>query len=364
VPAATPGFASLIPVVRRPPSTWSHAEAEQTRMVLETVRQPLELAFAASGRPICELRAKPTRPGEFPEARSLVRLSGLLLADVGFELRQGRPQGALRSIEALRQLALGLEAQPTFVFELLGTHIEGRYLQALHWTVGSEGVPTKMLSGLRAELPRESVRVPLARIFGRQAEQMTSARLWDLERVPRLYAFCCVDRDSAVIVDGYADLLSWTRVPYPRAAKAAALQRRTENTGEIVWSMMVANHLYVIGKYEATAAARQLASVALDLRIDAAAQGHYPEGLPEAYAGEVDPFTGAHLTYARIGGGARLYNSAAAAAYHELVPPEHAPILPFDWTLPKPASAPLLGTAVDQGLVEQIGDRQRSSRVP
>jgi hypothetical protein len=341
VPATTPGFASLIPIVRHPPSTWSYAEVEQTRMVLDALRQPLALAFEANARPICELRAKPARPDEFPEAAPLVRLSRLLLADVGFELRQARPQGALRSIEALRRLALGMEAQPTFAFELLGTRIEARYLQSLHWILGSEGVPTKMLFGLRAELPRESVRVSLARLFAREAPQ-TSSRFWDLERIPRLYAFCCVDRDSAVLVDGFSDLLSWTRIPYPLAAKAcAAEQRRSGNSGEIAWAMIVAYYLDAIGKRQATAAARQLARFALDLRIDAVAQGHYPERLPTPHADEIDPFTGAHVTYARIDQGrAQLYNSAAAAAYHELEPWDNAPILPFDWTLPKPSGGP------------------------
>jgi hypothetical protein len=342
VPAATPGFASLIPIVRRPPSTWSHGEAEQTRIVLETLRQPLELAFEGAARPICGFRAKPAGSDGFAEAAPLIRLSRLLLADVGFELRQARPQGALRSIDALRRLALGMEAQPTFVFELLGTRIEARYLQSLQWILESEGVPTKVLFGLRADLPRESVRVPLTRFFVREAGSMGSG-FWDLEHIPRLYAFCCVDRDSAVLVDGYSDLLSWTRVPYPLAAKACAAQQgRNGNAGEIVWSLMVANYLDVIGKYQATAAARQLARFALDLRLYAAAQGHYPERLPAAYADETDPFTGARITYARIDRGrARLYNSAAAAAYHDLQPPEHAPILPFDWTLPGPFSGAL-----------------------
>jgi hypothetical protein len=339
VAATTPGFASLIPIVRHSPRTWSAAEAEQTRMVLEAAPQPLALAFEAAGRPICEFRAQPARPDAFPEAAPLVRLSRLLLADVGLELRQARPQGALRSIEALRRLAQGMEAQPTFAFELLGTRIEARYLQSLHWILGSEGVPTKILVGLRAELPPESARASLARLFAREAGQTTRSRFWDLARIPRLYAFCCVDRDSAVVVDGFGDLLSWTRVPYPLAAKAcAAHQGRSGNAGEIVWSMMVANYLDVIGKYQATAAARQLAGFALDLRIDAAAQGHYPERLPTTHADEMDPFTGAHVTYARIDQGrARLYNSAAAAAYHELEPWDNAPILPFDWTLPKPS---------------------------
>ena len=39
-------------------------------------------------------------------------------------------------------------------------------------------------------------------------------------------------------------------------------------------------------------------------------------------------------------GRARLYNSAAAAAYHELEPWDNAPILPFDWTLAKPSGGP------------------------
>jgi len=341
VPATTPGFAGLIPIVRHSPSTWSDAEAEQTRRVLEAVRQPLALAFEATARPICEFRARSARPDEFPEAAPLVRLSRLLLADVGFELRQARPRGALRSIEALRRLALGMEAQPTFAFELLGTRIEARYLQSLHWILGSEGVPAEVLFGLRAGLPPESVRPSLVRILAREAGQ-TRSRFWDLERIPRLYAFCCVDRDSAVVVDGFSDLLSWTRVPYPLAAKAcAAEQGRRGNAGEIVWSMMVANYLDVIGKYQATAAARQLARFALDLRIDAAAQGHYPERLPTPHADEIDPFTGAHVTYARIDHGrAQLYNSAATAAYHELEPWDNAPILPFDWTLAKPSGGP------------------------
>ena len=339
LPATTPGFAGLIPIVRRPPSTWSQVEVEQTRIVLETVRQPLELAFAGAARPMCGFRARPAGSDEFPEAAPLVRLSRLLLADVGFELRQARPQGALRSIDALRRLALGMEAQPTFVFELLGIRIEARYLQSLQWVLESEAVPTEVLFGLRADLPRESVRVPLARLFVREAEP-TRSGFWDLERIPRLYAFCCVDRDLAVLVDGYSDLLSWTRIPYPLAAKAfAAQQRRHSNAGEIVWSLLVANYLDVIGKYQATAAARQLARFALDLRLYAAARGHYPERLPAAYADEIDPFTGAHLAYARIDRGrARLYNSAAAAAYHDLEPPEHPTILPFDWTLPDPSS--------------------------
>jgi hypothetical protein len=330
VPAATPGFAGLVPIVRRSPATWSPPEVAQVSRVLEALRQPLELAYGGTLRPVCEF------PEMFPDPKPLVWLSRLLIADVGFNLQQGRPERALRSTEALRGLALGLESQPVFVSQLVGVHLEARYLLALRWMVESKAVPTEILARLRAELPRDSAQATLAR-FLRSEEAQLLATFSDPKVVgSRLYDFWGGDNDRAIVVEGFGDLLVWSRLPYRQALRACAARgERHTNPGEIVWTMLAPNYLDFIGKCQAAAASRQLAGWALELRLDGALHGHLPERLPPAYAGAVDPFAGAHPSYTPLAdGSARLYNSAAATEYHELASYDTARILPFAWTLP------------------------------
>jgi hypothetical protein len=341
VPAAAPGFASLKQTVQRSPSAWSHDEIEQAGAVLEALRQPLATAYQGTALPFCDLHF-PAAPGEKSPANPLMRLSRLLLADVGFALRHQQLQRAMRSTEALRALSVGLERPGEYVDELVGLRIEAKYLLALRWIVEEESVPTESLRRMRSQLRTAGERSTVAQVLAGE-EKDWLAQSHDIPGwSARLYDFCFVDNDRMVMVHGFTELLAWSRLPYRQAQRAwGAHGDRYGSSGEIVWSMAAPTYLDFIGKWQATATARQLADIALGLRLDAAAQGRYPERLPEAYAVEVDPFAGTHPTYSRTGtgrAGAHLSNPAAAATYHQLEPWENAPILPFEWILPLPAA--------------------------
>jgi hypothetical protein len=334
--SATPGLADVMAIVRHPPGAWSPSEVERVVSVLAGQQKSLDFAHEGASRPVCSF--DPMVANEM--GPSLVRFSTLLLADIGLELRRGRQERAAGATETLEALGAGLERQPSLLYELLGTAVMIKYLRAVDWLVESDSVSAETLKRLRMGLPGRGVPEALAPAL---AAEESLALGWSKDPHFRrgLYAFCFADRDAAVMVEGYGDVLSWTRQTYRQATRAVATQvQKHQNAGEIVWSMLVPNLLGSMAKCQAVTASRQLAAVALDLRMYAAAQGEFPSHLPAAEAALVDPLAGAHPVYTKTDRGARISNPVAAAEYRALDPRANASVPPFAWTLPEPARRP------------------------
>jgi hypothetical protein len=338
----------LRPLVNRSPTTWSAKDIEQAASDLAELNRTLELAYEAGSRPVCKFRFVPSNPVDM---RAQVLVMPLLL-DAGFQLRQHRLDKAVRAVKVLGDLAFGLERQQNALSQLIGKGIEKGYLRGLNWILSAPDVPLSLLRSLRAGLPSESAAAPLARYFASEAARYANTQgVWrDLDR--GLLGFCCRDLKEARSLEDFAKLRLWADLPYRQAQQALqAFGERLERLSRFSWtgigirrgeSVMTispaGSWVEQIVRFKGVVASRQLAALSLDLRIEAATQGAYPERLSADDAKAVDPLVGAHPTYTRTaGGGAYLANPRAAAAFSELgmrVPP------PFEWTLPAPAGIP------------------------
>jgi hypothetical protein len=333
-------FRKVIKLAHQPPGTWSAVVVQRVTSVLAAQQKALGWAHAGAFRPMCDVLPvlDVFRDEDLPS--SLNRLSDLVLAEAGFELRHGNQERAASAAGTLEALGLGLQSGPTIVEEMVGTRVMGSYLRALSWIVASDVPSVATLKALRARLPRVSAREVLARVLANEGSSYFISfqhaglgrgivgGLSDFFADPRRTIWR--DHFAASQLEEYRHRVAWSSLPHRQLEQAVSKEQDND-----VWMGVDAPSL--IGKCQAVESSLQLAVIALDLRIGAAVSGEFPAHLAAAQADLVDPFAGAHPVYSKAAWGAQVSNPAAAAQYPELTP---AMAPPFAWKLPTAAQQP------------------------
>jgi hypothetical protein len=330
----------VIKLARQSPGTWSAVVVRRVTAALAAQQKALGWADAGASRPMCDVlpALDVFRDADLPS--SLNRLSDLLLAEAGFELRLGNQERAANAAGALEALGLGLQSGPTVVEEMVGARVMGSYLHALSWIVESDMPSAATLEALRARLPRVSAREVLARVLANEGSSyFISFQHAGLGRgivagFSRFYAdprrTIWRDHFATSQLEEYRHRVAWSSLTHRQLEQAVSKEQDND-----VWMGLDAASL--IGECQAVESSLQLAAIALDLRIGAAVSGELPAHLPAAQAALVDPFAGAHPVYSKAASGARVSNPAAAAEYPELT---RAMAPPFAWKLPTAARQP------------------------
>ncbi len=340
-PARLPDEADLMRIRelnRRAPSSWSPAEVDGCRRVLAANAALLAAADRAAERRRTALPA--VRGGSsWDPADALASRAGaqtsLLKLRIRLALRDHSYAEMRRGMDALVAEVDALETEPAMVFKIFGLTQEKGLLQAMAWVVEDRDVDGQDLAALRRLLPHRPLAAAVRQLFAGEAWYMLATDQPALS-----------DLDLAQLLDGYRRLSlkleqgrgatrqEPAREPRPPAHPASLPAAILALTGP--------NFEAVADQVAATLAARQLAELALDLRLAAARGCAYPESLDTLPLGrEPDPFTARRPRYVRDArGGALLSNPSAAAAWDALPHGAKTKPPPYDWRLPPPCAPP------------------------
>jgi hypothetical protein len=240
-----------------------------------------------------------------------------------------------RGMEALAAEADAFEAEPGGML-LLGLSQQKGLLQAMAWVVEERDVDSQDLAALRRLLPHRTLAAAVRKMFAGEAGYLLAYR------PPALS-----DADVAKLLDGYRQF-SLT-LEQGRSAIGAESQPpgATAHPNTLPAAFLAAARPTFESNVEQIAtigAARQLAELALDLRLAVSHSCAYPATLAALpLARESDPFTAQRPRYLRDAqGGAVLANPSAAAAWDALPHCDKTKRPPYVWQLPRPCAAPQL----------------------
>ncbi|HVT60370.1 MAG TPA: hypothetical protein VHR45_18500 [Thermoanaerobaculia bacterium] len=332
----------------RAPSSWSAEEVDRSRRFVAANASLLaacERAAERRERRGTAFDGGAALPWESADINQLWRRahnqSILLRTRIGLGLRERSPGEVRRGMEALAAEVEAYAAEPGMLFQLYELPLEKSLLRAMAWVAAERDIDSGDLAAMRQLLHRRPVAATIRRAFAGEAGYLLAIE--GRRGYQRLS-----DADAAEVLDGYRRLaLALARMTGTRGAAGAAGVRESPHAARYptmaraILALVRPNFEEVAKQIAATAAARQLAELAFDLRLAGRRECAYPEtleGVPRA--GEPDPFTARLPSYRRGAvGGALLANPSAAAAWQALPRCATSLPLPFEWRLPPPCAA-------------------------
>lgn len=332
------------------PSTWSPREVDDCRRFL-AVNASLRAASdrAAERRGTASIGARSASLWDPADTGRLLTRAGaqttLLKLRVRLALGERSSAEIRRSMEALAAEVEAFETEPGMLFQLIGLSQEKGLLQAMAWVTEERDVDRQELATMRRLVPQRPLEVAVRQLFAGEAGYMlASARP----------AF--PDTDVAQVLDGYRRLslvLEHRRgaVLGPAVSREPRAAAHPNTLAAAILASGRPSFESVVEQIAAISAARQLAALALDLRLAATRGCAYPETLDSLpLAREPDPFTAQRPLYVHDAqGGALLWNPSAAAAWNTLPHCATTRPPPYVWRLPPPC-APAMPLPADRRL--------------
>jgi hypothetical protein len=348
-PAPLPEAADLVRIRQllwRAPSTWSPAEVAGCRRFL-AVNAPLLAAAdrAAERRGAVLDGARFARPLDSADAGPLFTRAGaqasLLKARIRLALRDRSSAELRRGMEALAAEAEAFDTEPGALPRLIGLPQEKSLLQAMAWAAEDRDVDPRDLAAIRRLIPRQPIAAAVRQLFAGEASYLMATRF-----PPGRPWFS--DAEMAQLLDGYRrraqELERSPATVLPAVSRQLPAGVRPHSVPAVILAEVLPTFESVVDQIAAVSAARQLAELALDLRLGATKECAYPATLASLpLAHEPDPFTATLPHYQRDAqGGALLSNPTAAAAWDAR--PHSAPTKPppYLWRLPPPCASAAL----------------------
>jgi hypothetical protein len=343
------GLARMRQLLERAPSAWSAAETAECRRFLAVNASLLAAGERAADRRVAAPRATFAAVLREPASADSSRLwtralvqDSLLRLRIHLALRDRSPAGVARPMEGLAASAEAFEDEPGMPFQLYALDLEKGLLKEAAAIAADPGVDARDLAAIRRLLPHRPIATRVRQLFAGEAGYLLATN-GDRGRAALSAA------DLARLLDGYRRL-ALVLERGPGASPAAATQAARSSAGgrrtlpSAILALVASNFESSVQRIEVIAAARQLAELALDLRLAALPACAYPATLGGLPVGrEPDPFTGRLPSYQRDAqGGALLSNPSAAAASEALPKGPRTKPFPFVWHLPPPCppSAP------------------------
>jgi len=341
-PAGLPDGADLARIRQlyfRSPSTWSPAELDSCRRFLAVNTALVAAADRVAvrrGSTLVGARGESSWWDPAQAGRLLVRAgaqTSLLKLRIRLALLDRSSTEVRQGMEALAAEVEALEAHPGVVFQLIGLGQEKGLLQAMAWVAEEPGAAPEDLVTARRLLPSWSFADGVRRLIAGEASYLLAA-----DELP------LADADRAHLLDGYRRL-SLTLAQDLGAVHQAALRGsqaigRPTSLPAIILALNRPAFEGARDQIAATLAARQIARLALDLRLAADRGCTYPATLDaQPLAQEPDPFTAHRPHYVRNAqGGALLSNPSAAAAWEAMPRCLKTKPPPYVWRLPAPCA--------------------------
>ncbi|HVT17631.1 MAG TPA: hypothetical protein VHQ90_15825 [Thermoanaerobaculia bacterium] len=338
--AAGDGLRRARAVLSRPPVEWSTQELTQLRQLLAANAEILAAAHRAAeaSEPPAEREVGPWQPWA-PANSALVsqamQRATLLWAEIGLGVRDRSPQEIMRAVRALAAEVAAFQREPGALFQVVGANLENKLLHGIAWIFQEGLLGQQDLETIRRALSRPEQAGAIGRLVAAEAAyalRMTATLSPGAERLPGC--------DAAELLDGFRRFAVESRKPFLEAQRAVTAQwRRAAQPGsvaEVVLPLLLPNFSTGIGQLQANAASRQLAGLAIELRLVATRRCAFPDDLSRLpSAAQPDPFAGGLPLYAQQpGGGVLLANPAASRAFRAGL--GHAVPPPFEWWLPHP----------------------------
>lgn len=329
---------------------WSAGDVARARELVASRPEVLALLHEAAGRSGSSFRLDYADGPEMEIPNLLLHLQGanLLLAEARLALLDGRPEDAVRSIEALAALRRVLETEAPVIFQLIGQAVEVLQYRAIQDGLAVGGLGPEALRRLRATAEGIARSELLRRAVGAEGSMVYSVR----EGGPYAETFAqtqgyygrlqhrwLADGWLGAGLDYYSSVVeAFPSVPYAEMLDHPALLRRPPTYR----APLVVDLRSSLGTFQGTEALARLARLALDLALAGAEGGSLPAELPATPEAGPGPFTGVPPVYERAAGGsATLTIPGADDLWRDLKlgrveRDQEAP--PFTWRLAPPVS--------------------------
>ncbi len=277
------------------------------------------------------------------ELSEQLRARKVLAADARLALAAGDRRRVLDDLSAIAAQRRALLREPIFVSQLFARAIESGYHDLVQDLLLSAAADAPLLAAAAAELTAGDPQASLASAFAVEAWWMkdaveTAGRggfRWRPERLVQTFI-------AADAVDLYRRLRRASELPaseidaylFPETPGVPETETRVMG---IAARFLVPNLVDGLRKHRASTAARRLAGIAIELRLEALAGGAYPATLEASPAARSsDPYAGGPIRYQRHpDGSAELSFPDAEALWREHNPnAQHLHPPRFVWRLP------------------------------
>jgi hypothetical protein len=341
------------------PDGWSESQRADLRRILANNGPALELLHRAAGMTTSLFGAvtwdKKTHEITAPPLLKLITAQRLLLADARMALLEHDSARLLADAASMATMAAGLERESEMVELLMGMACEKMFLAAVGEAVADSSTHRETLTRLQGMVVDTDLKAAWRR--GNLAQQAViskhvaavlsdplAAREGKVGHYARFMDFAFGKILQAQQLEIRADLIAAVDQPLgldPSWSRRGLHQPRTIfDMFDVFESVMFGQTVKSsIGRVQSTLSLRELARVALAVRLQGLAAGSYPETLASLpRATRLDPFAGKPLTYERRpDGSARIWVPDFEALWKRISDVGPGAQL-FSWELPAPAT--------------------------
>jgi hypothetical protein len=341
-----------------PAGSWSESQRADLRRILANNGPALELLHRAAGMTRSGFGAvawdKKTQELTTPPVLKLITAQRLLLVDAREALLENDPARLLADAASMETMAAGLERETPMVELLVGMACEKMFLNAVGEAVSGPSTDRETLTKLKGMLVDTDLRAAWRRSkLAQQAEiskhvaavisDPPTARQEKVGLYARFMEFAVGKIFQAQQLELTADLIAAVDQPLgldPSWSRRGLHQPRTIfGVFEVFESVMFGQSAKSsVGRVQSTLSLRELARIALAVRLQGLATGSYPEALA-SLAGPMqpDPFAGKPLTYERRADGSARISVPGFEALWKRITDASASSQPYLWELPAPA---------------------------
>ena len=311
----------------RAAADWSADQRSRLANLVEGDREALTEFHDAAEMPAIVLRWQLADDDAGPlfelviEAGCALRLEGVL------DLAEGRPAAAEGTVHTLARFGDAVLSEPRF--NLLGTVLERTRFRLARDLLAAPGIAAPVLLAAREDLAdrrpatRDLLAAQAALDYQRRRELLRSfSEYGAAARVSQWLIETRMRASFAESLHRQADRIDMVDSPYSRWKPALARrerQRRREGLRIVPLFVEPGGADSLLLTLRTLDTVRELARLAVDLRLAAAASGRYPERLPLATSSPADdPLGGAPWSYRRRdSGGAEISAPGATAAVED-----------------------------------------------
>jgi hypothetical protein len=340
-----------------PAAAWTPEQWEFLRGLLARNRPALELLHRAAGMTESSfgLRDPANEAEELKTRLPLLKLlwaQRVLFLDARVAERDGEPERFLLDAGSMATMAAALDRESPMIAMLIGQAAEKLFLATVSEVAAQSEVPAQTLRKLQGMLLTNDLRAHwrrslLADAYGidrRVASGRTEPNgqggAWTLLK-GRALELCCHDIFTAQQRELYADLVGIVDQPLgsgPRWADRG--KAKPTSPFGVFEAVMFPALARAGGRVQSTMSLRNLADVALKVRIEGLRTGGYPPTLaahPEAM--RPDPFAAKPLSYTLRPDGSAVIAVPNFVLLWKRVSDAGPGSQPFSWELPVPAKA-------------------------
>jgi hypothetical protein len=342
-----------------PAESWTEAQRANVRRIRANNGPALELLHRAAGMTRSNFGAiawdTKTHQLTAPPLFKLMTAQRLLLVDARMAVLEHDPARLLADAASMATMAAGLERETPTVELQVGIACEKMLLAAVSDAVADPSIDRETLTKLQAMFVDTDLRAAWRRSNVAQQTEISkhvaevisdplAARQEKVGLYGRFMEFAVGKIFQAQQLEIRADLIA--AVDQPLGLDPPWLRRGLRQPHTILDMFDVFESVMFgqtakssIGRVQYTLSLRELARIALAMRLQGLATGSYPETLASAPGGTTaDPFAGKPLAYERRPEGSARISVPDFEALWKRISDVGARAQPFSWELPAPAT--------------------------